>query len=178
MHNQDVDDLPTLGKRRGPRRRKISDRHWVDTRHITIHRYKLDNLLVWPANRVLLTFVILHTMWRDQEHPPESIEGWTSAQIRRRFGFNPDFRVIQRLYCPEIVQDAIDLYVGRAPFCEGAHAWAYQKGDGRCYHCSSPLDPSDFHIDHLYPVAKGGLGSNANLVPSCAGCNKRKGARL
>ncbi|MGL4998067.1 MAG: HNH endonuclease [Cetobacterium sp.] len=47
------------------------------------------------------------------------------------------------------------------------------RGLASCVYCSGPYQ----HIDHLYPVKLGGEDVRENLVPSCAPCNHRKGAR-
>jgi len=58
-----------------------------------------------------------------------------------------------------------------------AHIWS--KTEGLCYHCGLPLNPfSDLHIDHLIPLCQGGPDTLDNMVPSCSGCNLRKGGRL
>jgi 5-methylcytosine-specific restriction endonuclease McrA len=33
-------------------------------------------------------------------------------------------------------------------------------------------------LDHLVPLAKGGTGLFANIVPACLSCNDSKGAKL
>lgn len=47
----------------------------------------------------------------------------------------------------------------------------------RCYWCSVKLDAS-FHIDHVWPLSKGGSNGPENLCLACAPCNRKKGARL
>lgn len=44
---------------------------------------------------------------------------------------------------------------------------------GRCAYCGGPRE----HIDHVKPIAKGGLHCLANLRPSCARCNQKKSAK-
>lgn len=48
----------------------------------------------------------------------------------------------------------------------------------QCVYCSSPLKEDDWHLDHYYPISKGGGNVFENLVPSCSICNKMKGALL
>jgi len=48
---------------------------------------------------------------------------------------------------------------------------------GRCYWCSCNLG-SNYHIDHVIPLAKGGTNSPDNLVCACPTCNTSKGARM
>ena len=41
-----------------------------------------------------------------------------------------------------------------------------------CRYCGSKNSP--FHLDHVYPVIKGGETSEQNLVTSCVSCNQKK----
>lgn len=45
-----------------------------------------------------------------------------------------------------------------------------------CRYCGSKTPP--FHLDHVYPVSKGGETSADNLVTSCEDCNQKKLAKL
>jgi 5-methylcytosine-specific restriction endonuclease McrA len=42
-----------------------------------------------------------------------------------------------------------------------------------CFYCSHPLE-DDYHIDHYYPLSKGGSNNIDNLVASCPTCNLSK----
>lgn len=42
----------------------------------------------------------------------------------------------------------------------------------QCRYCGSKTEP--FHLDHVYPVIKGGETSKNNLVTSCVRCNAKK----
>jgi len=46
-----------------------------------------------------------------------------------------------------------------------------------CFWCGISLD-GNFHIDHFYPLSKGGKHSISNLVISCPFCNLSKGCKL
>jgi len=48
---------------------------------------------------------------------------------------------------------------------------------GKCWWCSSKLGDK-FHVDHRFPVAKGGHNNPSNLVLSCAPCNRAKSAKM
>jgi len=50
------------------------------------------------------------------------------------------------------------------------------ESTGECFWCSKPLD-SEYHIDHFYPISRGGDNSIENLVVSCPHCNLSKGAK-
>ncbi len=43
-----------------------------------------------------------------------------------------------------------------------------------CVYCGGPFE----ELDHFVPVSKGGAHTLANVRPSCALCNRRKGGRL
>lgn len=45
-----------------------------------------------------------------------------------------------------------------------------------CYWCNAKC-PENFHVDHYYPLAKGGAHTVSNLVISCPKCNCRKNAK-
>lgn len=44
-----------------------------------------------------------------------------------------------------------------------------------CPYCGTILNQSDAHLDHIYPVSKGGLSVRKNLVFVCPTCNQKKG---
>ena len=44
----------------------------------------------------------------------------------------------------------------------------------RCQYCGRPVDSSNSHIDHVYPVSHGGKTVDSNLVTSCIPCNMSK----
>ena len=45
----------------------------------------------------------------------------------------------------------------------------------RCYHCNKTFEGLYEHLDHYYPLSKGGGHIKENLVPSCEHCNRTKG---
>ena len=45
-----------------------------------------------------------------------------------------------------------------------------------CPYCAGPLSLNDAHLDHIYPVSKGGQSSAKNLVLVCSSCNMKKRA--
>lgn len=45
-----------------------------------------------------------------------------------------------------------------------------------CRYCGSKKEP--FHLDHVYPVSKGGETSVQNLVTACRKCNSEKHASI
>ena len=46
-----------------------------------------------------------------------------------------------------------------------------------CFYCEKEMSEGPEHIDHYYPLSKGGPHERANLRPSCAHCNLVKSAK-
>lgn len=42
-----------------------------------------------------------------------------------------------------------------------------------CFYCSEPLE-DDYHVDHYYPISKGGSNDAENIVVACPSCNLSK----
>jgi 5-methylcytosine-specific restriction endonuclease McrA len=56
---------------------------------------------------------------------------------------------------------------------------AWQINQHACYLCGTPLwQGVNLTLDHVLPVALGGLHCADNLRPACLPCNRRKGARV
>lgn len=51
----------------------------------------------------------------------------------------------------------------------------FESFEGRCAYCR---DRPAAHIDHIYPLSKGGSHAVENLAPACAKCNLSKGSSL
>ena len=80
----------------------------------------------------------------------------------------------------------------RSPISSKKVHEVFMKTKGTCFYCGVEL-PEDtihldwggkevsrrrnWHIDHVFPVSKGGTDNIENLVPSCITCNADKGAR-
>jgi 5-methylcytosine-specific restriction endonuclease McrA len=52
-----------------------------------------------------------------------------------------------------------------------------ERGDNVCGICGGDVDPGDFHIDHIVPLARGGLHNYENTQPAHPRCNWAKSAR-
>lgn len=48
--------------------------------------------------------------------------------------------------------------------------------NGICGICGVAVDPIDFHVDHIIPVARGGCTTYKNSQPAHPACNYAKGA--
>ncbi len=49
------------------------------------------------------------------------------------------------------------------------------KQDKKCFYCKKPIFRKEITIDHVEPLAKGGLWNMENLVCACEECNLMKG---
>lgn len=54
--------------------------------------------------------------------------------------------------------------------------YVYDKFKGRCYLCGDKVRYSDVTIDHILPLAKGGINDIDNLACCCRKCNMMKGS--
>ena len=58
-------------------------------------------------------------------------------------------------------------------------AVVFERAGGRCGVCKEPIDKTKpWHVDHIIPLAKGGVHSYGNVQPAHARCNLQKGAKL
>lgn len=56
--------------------------------------------------------------------------------------------------------------------------WQQKTANGLCYYCGKKFAYKKLTMDHLVPLARGGLSNKDNLVPSCKACNTKKKAML
>lgn len=59
------------------------------------------------------------------------------------------------------------------PFDEAAQL---KRQKSRCYYCGDKL--TEYHIDHVIPLSRGGSDGAENKVLACPTCNRSKGAKL
>ncbi len=52
--------------------------------------------------------------------------------------------------------------------------WHNKCAEGKCYYCGEYVGPNNLTMDHVVPLAKGGLSTKNNLVPACHKCNQEK----
>lgn len=52
----------------------------------------------------------------------------------------------------------------------------FQSQKGRCYWCACSIKDS-YHVDHVWPLSKGGSNGPENLVLACPTCNQKKHAK-
>jgi hypothetical protein len=66
------------------------------------------------------------------------------------------------------------------PSVEAYRRLVVTRASGACEYCRLLQDASGvtFHVDHVIPLAAGGLTSFGNLALSCPGCNLSKADRM
>lgn len=47
----------------------------------------------------------------------------------------------------------------------------YEKYGGRCAYCGEAIKYEEMQVDHMEPLAKGGVDSEENYMPACRTCN-------
>ena len=52
--------------------------------------------------------------------------------------------------------------------------WKRKRGRGTCHFCGGRFKPEDLTMEHVVPLARGGLSVKSNLVPACKTCNTKK----
>jgi hypothetical protein len=59
------------------------------------------------------------------------------------------------------------------------HKAVVERANNRCEYCqlSQAGQAATFHVDHIQPVADGGLTQEENLAWACVSCSLRKGSR-
>lgn len=62
----------------------------------------------------------------------------------------------------------------REPIDKHTREEVFHKFGGFCAYCGVQLNRKGFHVDHVVPVASGGVDDILNLFPSCKHCNMVK----
>lgn len=74
--------------------------------------------------------------------------------------------VILRLAFPAAPTENVSLHRSGRP--------VYNKTEGHCAICGEFVPYTDFTVDHIIPLAKGGSNDLSNLQCSCGVCNRIK----
>ncbi|WP_163337934.1 HNH endonuclease [Desulfopila sp. IMCC35008] len=56
--------------------------------------------------------------------------------------------------------------------------WQRKTASGLCHYCGKKFSYKQLTMDHLVPLARGGMSTKDNLVPACKECNTKKKAML
>lgn len=85
---------------------------------------------------------------------------------------------------PESLRKRADRQRVRRAKTRGAGATEYvdrtlvlSAHGGICGICGDPVDPADWHLDHIVPLTKGGPHTYENVQPTHPVCNMRKGGQ-
>jgi 5-methylcytosine-specific restriction protein A len=72
--------------------------------------------------------------------------------------------------------EAEDLRRERAKARELRHTqwWKRRLSKGICHWCGRRFSSSELTMDHIVPIARGGLSSKGNVVVCCKECNNQK----
>lgn len=54
----------------------------------------------------------------------------------------------------------------------------WRRDGGICHICREPADPTNWHLEHVVPLCRGGDHSYANTAVSHPACNLSKGTKL
>lgn len=68
--------------------------------------------------------------------------------------------------------------VPRQPIPPGVRAAVVARDGFTCGLCGEPVDPTNFHLDHIVPWSRGGGHNVENLQVAHPRCNSAKGARV
>lgn len=84
---------------------------------------------------------------------------------------------------PEKAQAAADLNKARRRMAEAtgelvSRAVVFERDGGKCHICRKAVDPRDWHLDHLWPLSRGGSHTYSNVAVSHPTCNMRKYAKV
>ena len=52
--------------------------------------------------------------------------------------------------------------------------WKRRRSQGICHYCNKTFPPKELTMDHLIPIARGGMSVKSNVVPCCKDCNTKK----
>ena len=68
------------------------------------------------------------------------------------------------------------IEVKRVPISDELRNFVLERDKYACRYCGKKVEP--LHLDHVYPVAKGGETSAENLVAACLRCNVKKHTKI
>ena len=68
--------------------------------------------------------------------------------------------------------------IGNPEDIKAFYRYVKTAADLRCHWCGNAVEIADRHVDHIVPLARGGLHCLSNLCCACSQCNLHKGALL
>lgn len=70
--------------------------------------------------------------------------------------------------------DIIQIEKQKARRIRNSQWWKNRRAKNICYYCEEYFPAKKLTMDHVIPLAKGGLSIKSNLVPCCKSCNTKK----
>lgn len=116
-----------------------------------------------PVIRAVLRKQYRERYLQNREERLRLARAWTSAHPELRLAISRSYKARRR------AQEAGGI--STKALC----AWVAAQSK-ICHWCGEDC-VDDFHVDHFYPLSKGGKHSEENLVIACADCNRRKSAK-
>ena len=149
------------------------------------HEYTPDNAYVSPAgNRRRCRVCHRDSVLRDWHEKKRKYRKQDPEAVARR-------REHQRRYAVREKVERPDLYYARmerktqkrrarklgVEFETVNRQRVFERDAGVCGICSLPVDPKNFHLDHVVPLSRGGGHTYLNLQVAHPRCNLEKGSR-
>jgi 5-methylcytosine-specific restriction endonuclease McrA len=113
------------------------------------------------------------------------VRAWRSEYCRKR-NADPEvkarYAVRQRRWIAANQERRTDAEARRRALKSGAKSErinrkaVWETCNGICHICQRPADPTDWHLDHIIPLSRGGDHTYANVAVSHPMCNMRKHA--
>jgi 5-methylcytosine-specific restriction endonuclease McrA len=112
----------------------------------------------------------VRTYFREWQHEQRAVGG---PHAQRQRAHAASYKKRRREHYTELqrLRDARKL----ENYVEDVHRLVVlERADGICGICGEDVDPLNFHVDHIEPLARGGEHSYANTQPAHPPCNQRK----
>jgi 5-methylcytosine-specific restriction endonuclease McrA len=115
---------------------------------------------------------------KNREKEREKQKAWVEANKQHRLEWEKAYR--QRDHVKSMRSDGKvrDRIVRKEAFVEPvSRDKVWTRDNGICGICGSPANNDDWHLDHVIPLARGGLHCYDNVQVSHPLCNMRKGKK-
>lgn len=106
------------------------------------------------------------------------------ARMRKAYEENREERIAKQVEWnrehPDVYRDVQAKRRARKralPAEDVKRSLVFERDEGTCGICGEAVDPADWHLDHVVPLAKGGHHTYENVQVAHPGCNQSKGAR-
>lgn len=149
-------------------------------------RLRAKSLEYWRTHREeRLTY---QRSWRRKRNPEIRAKLWRAEYSKHRAAYIIRAR-LWALKNPERVREnnRANWHKRRAKIIQGDSITAadiqkqLMSQNGKCYWCKQALEvagKNKFHLDHIFPLMKGGEHTRGNVCCACPSCNLSKNARL